>query len=279
MEEQNEAMELAIYQPTISEDGQITIGGNFDVLKAQAQALVDKYKGLVLTDSNVQVIKTAKSNFVMLRNGIDRKRKEWKKIYIQTPSKLVDAACDELQAVIAEGETALGAQLDAYDAERKEEITIVLSEYAENAIKEAGLRPEYAAKVVLREKYYNKTQKEEDSLDDIDAQIAEQVKAQNDYDLGVKLICTECEASGLSSAPYIRQLNTKSAMEVLLEIKQDAAATKIKTSASETVSDIAAIAAEEEETKEVTFRIRYKVSQGALINKFFADLGIRVYKA
>lgn len=131
-------LELKISKPTLNSDKTLSVSGNFTELGANIKALVEKYKNTQLTEENVGYVKTLKGHFVSLRTGIDRERKEWKKVYIDPADKLIKSMCDELLAIVAEGENALGAQLDAYDEKRKAELTIILKEYiadsAENTV-------------------------------------------------------------------------------------------------------------------------------------------------
>lgn len=214
-------MELKIQKPALNADKTLSISGNFEELGNKIQKVVDKYKNEVLTEENVGYIKNLKSQFVSLRTGIERERKEYKKVYLDPATKLINAMCDELQKIVAEGENALGAQLDAYDQRRKDELTVILNEYKDEAAAKHNLRDEYKDQIQLIDKYYNKTQNEEDSADDIERQAAELEKKQKEYDSGVALITTECNDAGLLPDAYLRELQYKSAMEIILEIKQD----------------------------------------------------------
>lgn len=225
VEEEKEAgfgeLELKIQKPALNADKTLSISGNFEELGNKIQKVVDKYKNEVLTEENVGYIKNLKSQFVSLRTGIERERREYKKVYLDPATKLINAMCDELQKIVAEGENALGAQLDAYDQRRKDELTIILNEYKDEAAAKHNLRDEYKDQIQLIDKYYNKTQNEEDSADDIERQAAELEKKQKEYDSGVALITTECNDAGLLPDAYLRELQYKSAMEIILEIKQD----------------------------------------------------------
>lgn len=214
-------LELTIKKPSLGKDGTMIVGGNFEELAGQIAQVVQKYKGTVLTEDNVNYVKAVKTQFQKLRTGIEMKRKDWKKVYITTPSKLLDAMCDDLQKIVAEGEDALGRQLEVYDQKRKDELTVVLKGYVDEAVKAHDLREEYACQIILREKFYNLTQKEEDSADDIEAQAVELEKIQKAYDAGVELIKAECEGTVLVVDNYINQLKYKSAMEIVLQIKTD----------------------------------------------------------
>ena len=212
---------LKIAKPTLKSDKTISIVGNFSEVGSKIQAVVDRYKDTQLTEDNVDYVKTLKKQFVSLRTGIDRERKEYMKVYITPAKDLVDSMCKELLAIIDNGESALGKQLDEYDQRRKDELTIILNEYKADAVAKHNLREEYACQIKLIDKYYNKTQNEEDSADDIERQAAELEKKQSEYDAGVKLITAECEDTGFIADTYIRELSYKSAMEIILEIKQD----------------------------------------------------------
>lgn len=214
-------LELKIQKPALNADKTLSISGNFEELGNKIQKVVDKYKNEVLTEENVGYIKNLKSQFVSLRTGIERERKEYKKVYLDPATKLINAMCDELQKIVAEGENALGAQLDAYDQRRKDELTVILNEYKDEAAAKHNLRDEYKDQIQLIDKYYNKTQNEEDSADDIERQAVELEKKQKEYDSGVALITTECNDAGLLPDAYLRELQYKSAMEIILEIKQD----------------------------------------------------------
>ena len=214
-------LELKIQKPALNADKTLSISGNFEELGSKIQKVVDKYKNEVLTEENVGYIKNLKSQFVSLRTGIERERREYKKVYLDPATKLINAMCDELQKIVAEGENALGAQLDAYDQRRKDELTVILNEYKDEAAAKHNLRDEYKDQIQLIDKYYNKTQNEEDSADDIERQAAELEKKQKEYDSGVALITTECNDAGLLPDAYLRELQYKSAMEIILEIKQD----------------------------------------------------------
>ena len=212
---------LKIAKPTLNSDKTISIVGNFSDVGSKIQAVVDRYKDTKLTEDNVDYVKTLKKQFVSLRTGIDRERKEYMKVYITPAKDLVDSMCKELLAIIDNGESALGKQLDEYDQRRKDELTIILNEYKADAAAKHNLREEYACQIKLIDKYYNKTQNEEDSADDIERQAIELEKKQSEYDAGVKLIKAECEDTGFIADTYIRELSYKSAMEIILEIKQD----------------------------------------------------------
>ena len=279
-------LELKIQKPALNADKTLSISGNFEELGSKIQKVVDKYKNEVLTEENVGYIKNLKSQFVSLRTGIERERKEYKKVYLDPATKLINAMCDELQKIVAEGENALGAQLDAYDQRRKDELTVILNEYKDEAAAKHNLRGEYKDQIQLIDKYYNKTQNEEDSADDIERQAAELEKKQKEYDSGVALITTECNDAGLLPDAYLRELQYKSAMEIILEIKQDkktrdemkakeAAGEKIVIGEPITEELKKAVTLDSKEDREElrtrVLRVTYKPEQAKLMASFFHE--------
>lgn len=286
-----EGLELKIAKPSLNQDKTVSVTGNFDSLKANIQKVVDRYKDTQLTDDNVAYVKNLKGQFVSLRTSIDRERKEWKKVYLDPADKLIDSMCKELQAVVAEGEMALTAQLNAYDQRRKDEITLVIKEdYIPEAVAKHNLREEYASQIQIKDKYYNKTQSEEDTIDDIELQACELERKQKEYDSGVVLIKTECEDAGFLPDSYIRDLKYKSAMEIILEIKADKKASQAiqeKIDAGERVTvgkipddtELVELQAKAEsfdkkELRERILRVRYRPEQAKIMAKFFKENNI-----
>lgn len=278
---------LKIAKPTLNSDKTISIVGNFSDVGSKIQAIVDRYKDTKLTEDNVDYVKTLKKQFVSLRTGIDRERKEYMKVYITPAKDLVDSMCKELLAIVDNGESALGKQLDEYDQRRKDELTIILNEYKADAVAKHNLREEYACQIKLIDKYYNKTQNEEDSADDIERQAIELEKKQSEYDAGVKLIKAECEDTGFIADTYIRELSYKSAMEIILEIKQDKKAkaelqAKVETgekvvigeSLTEELKKAATLDSKKEENRTRVMRIVYKPENAKKIASAMKELCI-----
>lgn len=285
-------LELKIAKPSLNADKTMVVSGNFTELGANIKALVDKYKNTKLTMDNISYVKTLKGHFTSLRTGIERERKEWKKVYITPASKLIDSMCDELQKIVEEGESALSVQLEEFDNRRKAELTVILKEYVAESVAKHNLRDEYATQIQLLDKYYNKTQEEEDSADDIERQASELEKKQKEYDSGVELIKAECEDAGFLSDTYIRELNYKSAMEIILEVKADKKKAKEmqdkidngeKVVVGKSVDDELKNALdasngfedEEDKYRERILRVCYLASQAKLMGRFFKENNIQ----
>lgn len=279
------AMDLEIYQPEVNE-GKVIVGGNFEVLQSKVIALVDKYKNTELTEDNVNYVMALKSNFVSLRTSIEEKRKNYNDIYITPMKKYVDGMCKDLIAKVQEGENALKQQLEEYDQLRKDELTLILQDYVDDSASRHNLRDEYKEQIQLLPKYYNKTQREEDSADDIERQATELEKKQAETDSAIELIKAECEGTVLIVENYIKELDYKSPMEIILEIKTDKkkseqllADMKAKEQAGEKIvigekapsfDDLDTV--ETDGVRVRTIQLSYKESQAELVKSLFAKL-------
>lgn len=285
-------LELKIEKPTLNKDKTVSFSGNWTELGANIKKLVERYKSTVLTEDNVEYVKTLKKQFVSLRTGVERECKEYKTVYIDPAEDLLKAMKMELLAIIDEGESALGAQLDEYDQRRKDELTVILKEYVDEAVEKYHLRDEYATQIQLIKQYYNKTQKEEDTITDIERQAKELSEKQTAYDNGVALIKAECEESGLLPDAYIRELAYRNAMEIIMEIKQDKKAqAELKTKAEEgekvtigadadsemakQIAKATELTAKEDEERTRILRVTYKASQAKLMARFFKENSIK----
>ena len=283
------SLELKIKKPVMTKDGTVTINGNFTEVAEKIKAIVDQYKGTILTEDNVSYVKTVKSQFVSLRTAIERERKEYKKVYITPHSRLIDSMCDQLQQLVAEGEDALTVQLEEYDNKRKEELTKILKDYM---AMNCDLTEDEKAKVVLKKEYYNKTQKEEDTYNDIDAQIEALKQAKKDREAAIMLIESELEGTNIPPQPYIRQLEYHNITEVILQIKADKKRMEEEKKEKDVVIEKATpevylskdndseipVAKTEEDTEEIRTRVMqiwYTASQAEKLNKFFSECGIK----
>lgn len=280
-------IELKISKPSLNADKTVSVHGNFTEIGNKIQSVVDRYKNTKLTEDNVDYVKSLKKQFVSLRTGIELQRKEYKKAYLDPAEELLNSMCKELLKIVDEGESALGKQLDAYDQKRNNELTEILKDYVRESVAKYDLRDEYATQIQLKKEYYNKTQKEEDSIADIDLQASELAKKQKEYDAGVELIKAECEDAGLLPDAYVRELNYKSATEITLEIKMDkkaraemlAKAEEGKvTIGADPDSEIAKQMAKatelnnkKDEIRERVLKVTYKASQAKLMAKFFTE--------
>lgn len=287
----NEAkeIELTMSKPCLDDKGMISIDGNFEQVKEKILSLVDKYAGVTLTAENVPYVKGIKAMFVSLRTKIEKERRDYKKMFISPAEKMLDALCADLQQAVSKGEDVLDEQLDVFDKARRDCLTVALNGYVSEFASKYNLREEYSSMIKLLPKYYNLTQKEEDSVEDIERQAKELSAKQKEHDRSVEYIKAEAEKKGVLPESYIRSLQYRSLVDVLSDMENDSkireeAQAKVQNGQTVTVGDelaeslkkSLALNAEEEKSERRTrlLRVTYSSDKAQVLKKFLIDNGI-----
>lgn len=111
---------------------------NFDELKAELSERLEYYNGLVVTEDTIKDSKAERANLNKLREAIEKRRKEVKKLCMQ-PYSDFEERVKELVALIDKPILAIDGQLAAFEEKRKEEkrvqIEAVYSDLVSDTIK------------------------------------------------------------------------------------------------------------------------------------------------
>ena len=156
-------MELQLTPQTLP-----SVEGNFDVYKADVQALIDGFKGKPLTEETVAPVKSA---IRQMRTTLEKYESTSIGMYFETPKKLLKAKFAELYAIIAEGENKVDAVIAEDTRKRNEELTDRLTKYIKSKIKALAVESDVVDYVILHKAFFNKTAKEAETLDNIDTQL------------------------------------------------------------------------------------------------------------
>ena len=156
-------MELQLTPQTLP-----SVEGNFDVYKADVQALIDGFKGKPLTEETVAPVKSA---IRQMRTTLEKYESTSIGMYFETPKKLLKAKFAELYAIIAEGENKVDAVIAEDTRKRNEELTDRLTKYIKSKIKDLAVESDVVDYVILHKAFFNKTAKEAETLDNIDTQL------------------------------------------------------------------------------------------------------------
>lgn len=283
-----EDVSLHIAPPSLSEGGMITFHGNFTETKGRILSVVERYKDVALDEGNVTYVRTLKRQFASLRNNIERERKEYTRTYIQSAKDLVDSMCNELLQAVSRGESVLSCQLDEYDKQRKEELKGILTAYSSSLADRHGLREEYRGRIEIKEKYFNRTQKESDSIKDIESQVLSLLALQNRHDDDVKVIERKCAEVSLLPSSYVRSLEYKEVSLILLEIDEDAKRSKeiaqekeqtgkvvLGQEITEELKKAVSFDSADERTRTRVLRVTYTACQAKTLAGFFKESGIK----
>lgn len=195
---------------------------NFTQVKKELSKKLKKYKGLKVSDSNFEHCKLVQKQCVSTRNLLENRRREVMKAYIEAPKNNLQVMFNELQDIIADVEKNIKQQMDVYEQERIEDLTIILNGYIKDFQKEYCLNENYADRVELKKKYFNKTAKEKETIEDIRQQFEEAAKDQRAYENDVRLIKQTIGDNGLINPDtYTHMLEHKSVSEIIMQINEE----------------------------------------------------------
>lgn len=153
---------------------------NFDDVKNALTESVEKYRGLIVTDENVEDMERAAREITKYRTTIDRFKRAGKS-ELKKPVDRFAAQCDELLGIVWEVETPIRRQLDVYEMARVN----AARDRAEAAFKaecEAlGVRAENASFICDRA-FLNRTQKWKDTEEAVKKQAQGCLAVQKEKD-------------------------------------------------------------------------------------------------
>jgi len=145
-----------------------SISGNFDTYKADLIKQIEGYKASPLTEETIAPVKSAIRS---IRTTLEKIESTAVSAYFDSPKKALKAQFAELYSIIAEGENKVDAIIAEDTRKRNEEVTVRLTGYIKSKVKEMALEKDAADFVVLKKAYFNKTAKETDTLNEIDADL------------------------------------------------------------------------------------------------------------
>ena len=140
---------------------------NFEEVKGKLREFSEKYVGLVVTEENIKDTTTAKNELAALEKHIDDYRKTQKK-ELEIPIKEFEGQCKELLSILKEVSDPIREQLEYYENVRKEEKEKEVQTLIDGVATKYELEKEFANQLFIIPKYLNKTQKEKDTVEDLE---------------------------------------------------------------------------------------------------------------
>lgn len=150
---------------------------NFEELKADLSGRIEKYRGLVVTDENLQDMEKTKREIAGLRVKIG-KFKTQVKSELDKPYKKFESQIKELLLIVEDAEKPISEQLDVYEEARKEEKSRKIRNFIAMKAADIGLEQQYTSQIVVADKWLNRTQKWSDTEDDVLERIARMFETQ-----------------------------------------------------------------------------------------------------
>lgn len=153
---------------------------DFDRLVANAKAMVSKYDGLLITEDQVKDIKKEMAEINAAKQRLDKARKEAVR-KVNEPIKAFEGKIREVCAIFDHAYDALGTQVKEFERKEREEKRLTVQTMIDESIRLAKeANPAMADKLSLavQDKWLNKTTTVKAIQCEIDAIIADQIRAE-----------------------------------------------------------------------------------------------------
>ena len=153
---------------------------NFEEVKESLKRNLEKYENTIVTEDNLKDCKAMQKELAGLRNQVDSKRKEVKRV-LEAPIKEHDKETKELIAIIEEVEKPIKAGIAVFDSKRKEEKRKFADVKIFEICQKLNLEKKYADQLTVLDKYLNLSASAKSVVEDIE-QRAEALKQQQNMD-------------------------------------------------------------------------------------------------
>lgn len=153
---------------------------NFEEVKESLKRNLEKYENTIVTEDNLKDCKAMQKELAGLRNQVDNKRKEVKRV-LEAPIKEHDKETKELIAIIEEVEKPIKAGIAVFDSKRREEKRKFADVKIFEICQKLNLEKKYADQLTVLDKYLNLSASAKSVVEDIE-QRAEALKQQQNMD-------------------------------------------------------------------------------------------------
>lgn len=174
---------------------------NLGELKDFALKLKDFYSKLVFSDDSLNEASKEKTRLNKLVNEVKRLRIDNVKKY-KEPIESFESTAKEIEGLLNEAKNSVQVFIDKAERQRREDklekvITPIINLAINNAFIKGHLIE--ADKILIDDRWFNKTFKDKDIEEDVNNQVAEIVKAEEEYQKGLEIIKSTIEmASNLN---------------------------------------------------------------------------------
>lgn len=189
--------ETTLTKPTFEMDVEVklpsdmpTVEHNLDKLKEYALELNNFYKSLIITENDIKEAESEKAKLNKLIDQVKRLRidkvKEYKK-----PIEDFEKTAKDVESILGEASGTIKYTLDEYDVKRIEEKREkVIKPILNNIISQAFIKGYLInpANIIENPKWYNKTFKEDDIESEIQDQVDEFIKQEDELSEGIAVI-------------------------------------------------------------------------------------------
>lgn len=195
---------------------EITIN-NEDNLKKELEGISAKYKGLIVTESNLKSVKSTRAKLNSLKKGLDDKRKEIKSNYNEPLSEFENKV-KSFKEIISESLDPIDEGIKSLESSQREGRLDHVKELINNMAPDYDVDPK---KIEIEQSWTNKTMTDL-KLTKILADGFNTLKRQKElFETNKQLVIEHCKYVGIESEGWVGQLSDEyNAVEVIKAIDQ-----------------------------------------------------------
>ena len=213
------------------------IGFNYDELKEQIEKSLEKYQNLVVTQENLNDSEKARTTLRGFKKALDEQRKAIKKKWNE-PYDAFEKNIKELLALVDKPILALDKQISVFEEksrnEKMERIQNFIAEQLFSFMEENKDCPFDTNKIIIDERWFNKTFKDKDIVDSIKQQFQDQLDDYEASERDIELIKTVYETlpddvyrKDISLDKYLERYKyTRNVNDIVKAIKEEYAKNK-----------------------------------------------------
>lgn len=210
---------------------------NYDELKKQIEKSLEKYQNLVVTQENLNDSEKARTTLRGFKKALDEQRKAIKKKWNE-PYDAFEKNIKELLALVDKPILALDKQISVFEEksrnEKMERIQNFITEQLFSFMEENKDCPFDTNKIIIDERWFNKTFKDKDIVDSIKQQFQDQLDDYEASERDIELIKTVYETfpddayrKSISLAKYLERYKyTRNVNDIVKAIKEEYAKNK-----------------------------------------------------
>lgn len=143
---------------------------NFEEMKANLTAHIQKYTGLVVTDQNLKSMEQTQKEIAGLRTRLGKFKKAVKDD-LEKPVKVFENQLKELLNLIESVEKPIKDQLEVYETKRKNQERQKCQEIIRQVSADLGLEEQYSSQIVVDEKWLNRGAKKKEVKEAIQERV------------------------------------------------------------------------------------------------------------
>lgn len=195
------------------------IGFNFEEIKANLEAEMQIYRGMVFTEDSKKEAKKTVAELRSLKKSVEDKRKEVKASFM-TPYTEFESKVKELNQLIDEPINFINAQIEAFEQKRLEERRQLIRQLYEEKID--GMEEYIPLEKIYNPKWENATTTKKAIIDDLEAYV---INVKNDLET-IRSMGSVYEDKGIEE--YMRSLLLARAIQCINNYEKQAAEIKAR---------------------------------------------------